>query len=148
MRVATLAPEFVESFPSTLEPGVLYVSIEFTTCAHLCACGCGEEVFTPLSPAQWSFAFNGRDISMRPSIGNWTLPCQSHYIIERGRVTWSYQFTKEQIAANRARDRRALRTRDEPEAAHEASEAAISQEQENKRTNRFWTRMWSHIWGG
>lgn len=108
MTVSHLEPEFVETFPTQLAPGVLYVSIEFTTCAHLCACGCGEEVITPLSPAQWSLTYNGRDVSLHPSVGNWSLPCQSHYIVDRGRIRWSYQFTKEQIAANRVRDRRAL----------------------------------------
>lgn len=108
MRVRYLEPEFVESFPTPLEQGVLYVSIEFTTCAHLCACGCGEEVITPLSPAQWSLTYNGHDVSLHPSVGNWSLSCKSHYVIDHGSIRWSHQFTKGQIAANRARDRRAL----------------------------------------
>lgn len=108
MTVRRLEPEFVETFPTPLSSGVLYVSIEFTTCAHLCACGCGEEVITPLSPAQWSLTYDGRDVSLHPSVGNWALPCQSHYIVDRGRIRWSFQFTKAQIAENRARDRRAL----------------------------------------
>src|ERR1700730_12217448 len=66
-------PEFVDTFPATLEDDVLYISIDFCTCAHLCACGCGEEVVTPLSPTQWSFTYNGKDVSLRPSVGNWTL---------------------------------------------------------------------------
>lgn len=108
MTVRRLEPEFVETFPTPLSSGVLYVSIEFTTCAHLCACGCGEEVITPLSPARWSLTYDGRDVSLHPSVGNWALPCQSHYIVDRSRILWSVQFTKAQIVANRARDRRAL----------------------------------------
>ncbi|MCE5190332.1 MAG: hypothetical protein LLG08_00895 [Actinomycetia bacterium] len=39
--------------PQTLEPGRLYISKRFRTAAHLCACGCGGRVVTPLKPAKW-----------------------------------------------------------------------------------------------
>ncbi|GAA1069512.1 hypothetical protein GCM10009641_87900 [Mycobacterium cookii] len=147
MTVEALTPEFVDSFPRMLEPGKLYVSIEFTTCAHLCACGCGEEVITPLSPAQWSFTFNGCDVSMRPSIGNWTLPCQSHYIIQRGQIRWSYQFTKDEIAANRARDRRALEGRDVPISDLAVLPDAAPRKPGSQRFNHLWERIWDLIRG-
>ncbi|MEV6135183.1 DUF6527 family protein [Nocardia sp. NPDC051990] len=70
-----IVPVFVTSFPAELEPGHLYVSAQFSTAAHLCACGCGREVITPLSPAQWVLMFDGT-VTIRPSIGNWALPCQ------------------------------------------------------------------------
>ena len=31
----------VHHMPKELQPGILYVSEEFLTAAHLCACGCG-----------------------------------------------------------------------------------------------------------
>ncbi|MFI6326546.1 DUF6527 family protein [Nonomuraea sp. NPDC050556] len=105
---AYLRPSFVESFPPELEPGVLYVSILYATCGHLCACGCGHEIVTPLSPAQWTLTYNGRDASLSPSIGNWGLPCRSHYWIREGAVRWSRRFTAREIADNRERDRRDL----------------------------------------
>lgn len=108
MRTEHLTPAFVEPFPATLEDGVLYISIEFCTCAHLCACGCGEEVVTALSPAQWAFTYNGRDVTLRPSVGSWTLQCQSHYIVDNGRVRWTRQFSRREITQNRERDRFAL----------------------------------------
>ncbi|WP_425342947.1 DUF6527 family protein [Rhizobium etli] len=46
--------------------------------AHLCACGCRTEVITPLSPTDWRFTFNGKTISVEPSVGNWSLTCRSH----------------------------------------------------------------------
>jgi hypothetical protein len=58
-RVTRILPAFVEHFPSVMEPGVLYVSISYRTCGHLCCCGCGHEVVTPLSPAQWSVTYDG-----------------------------------------------------------------------------------------
>ena len=49
-KVERLGHEFVEGIPERLEEGVLYVSILYATAMHLCACGCGREVVTPLTP--------------------------------------------------------------------------------------------------
>jgi len=68
-------------------------------------CGCGSEVVTPLSPAAWSLLFDGVSVSLHPSVGNWNLPCQSHYIIRRNQVLWAKKWSQRQIAAGRARDR-------------------------------------------
>ena len=106
--VDTVRPQFVDSFPDPMSPGVLYVSIPYRTCGHLCCCGCGHEVITPLSPARWAITYDGETASVWPSIGNWALPCQSHYVISRGRVRWSSTFTPAEIAANRDRDRQLL----------------------------------------
>ncbi|MFD0257491.1 DUF6527 family protein [Kitasatospora indigofera] len=101
----TLHPVFTETFPSTMDAGMLYVSIVYRTCGHLCCCGCGHEVITPLSPAQWSITYNGENVSLAPSVGNWSLPCQSHYWIRDGRVRWSRRYSTVEIDQNRARDR-------------------------------------------
>lgn len=81
---------FVNTIPSRrdLEPGVIYVSINHTTAVHLCMCGCGNETVTPIRPDGWTISFNGEHISLRPSIGNWRYPCQSHYYITNGHVRW------------------------------------------------------------
>lgn len=102
----TLSHEFVESFPDRLESGKLYVSIEFATVAHSCACGCGHQVITPLSPAEWQLTFDGESISLRPSIGNWSFDCQSHYWIEKNRVRWAPKWTRQEIESVREYDRR------------------------------------------
>ena len=99
--------EIVDNFPNELEPGVLYVSIRFASATHLCACGCGGEVVTPLSPEQWKVTFDG-EVSVWPSIGNWALPCQSHYVIDRGRIRWARGFSQREIELNRALDGRGL----------------------------------------
>jgi hypothetical protein len=36
-------------------------------------------------------------VSMRPSIGNWALPCQSHYVIDHGTIRWARGFTRDEI---------------------------------------------------
>jgi Family of unknown function (DUF6527) len=107
MKVAHIVPEFVTSFPEQLEPGVLYVSAQFSTAAHTCACGCSREVITPLSPAQWVLTFDG-SVSMRPSIGNWALPCQSHYVLDHGAIRWAAPMSKEAIRSNQEADHRTL----------------------------------------
>ncbi|MBM0255553.1 DUF6527 family protein [Micromonospora sp. 4G55] len=106
-KVSRLAPEFIDTFPTQLDPGVLYVSAKYSTAAHLCCCGCREEVITPLSPAQWVLTFDGT-VSLQPSVGNWSLPCRSHYIIDGGRVRWSRPFTNKEIKLNRQGDRQEL----------------------------------------
>lgn len=98
---------FVETMPESIEPGVLYVSMEYATAAHRCCCGCGEEVVTPFSPAQWQMSFNGDAVSLHPSIGNWNLRCLSHYVVREGRVLEAPQWTKEEIESGRFRDKEA-----------------------------------------
>lgn len=103
-----ITPEFVEAFPTPLQPAVLYVSISYRTTAHLCCCGCGEEVIAPLGPAQWALTYDGDTVSLHPSIGNWTLPCKSHYVIRRNQVLTRRRFTTDEIVENREQDRDAL----------------------------------------
>jgi hypothetical protein len=109
MRRDRMAHEFVEYVPSTLAEGVLYVSVRFRTVVHLCACGCTTKIATPLSPANWQLSFDGKSISLTPSIGAWGLPCRSHYWIEAGTVRWSSPWTEERIRRGRVRDYQARR---------------------------------------
>jgi hypothetical protein len=90
--------------PAKLEPGVLYVAEEFSTAAHLCVCGCGSKIRTPLGPAEWSLRDTAAGPTLHPSIGNWQRSCRSHYWIINGQVEWSEQWTPEQIVAGRARE--------------------------------------------
>jgi len=85
--------------PKELEPGVLYVSEEFGAAAHLCACGCGSKIRTPLGPTDWAFEEAESGPTLYPSIGNWQHACQSHYWIRQGRVVWAPKWAPEQIAA-------------------------------------------------
>jgi hypothetical protein len=53
MRHHTLEHRFVRNAPRELEPGVLYISMEYATAVHSCCCGCGERVVTPFTPTDW-----------------------------------------------------------------------------------------------
>jgi hypothetical protein len=105
-KIARFAHRFVDQMPERLEEGVLYVSIQYATGMHLCGCGCGHEVVTPLSPTDWEMTFDGETVSLAPSIGNWSLRCQSHYWIRRGRVRWARWMSRDEIERGRERDRR------------------------------------------
>ena len=101
----TMRHEFVENIPEKLENGIVYISITYSTVAHLCACGCKNEVFTPLSPTDWKLTFDGESVSLYPSIGNWGFACKSHYWIKNNVVEWSKSWTKKQVDAGRFQDR-------------------------------------------
>jgi len=100
-RVTTFEPEFVVSVPEPLEEGKLYVSMEFATVIHLCACGCGNKMVTPLKPAGWELRYNGDGITLYPSVGCWSFPCRSHYWIRQNRVVWSGDWSDEEIREGR-----------------------------------------------
>lgn len=103
-----LAVEFVESIPENMRDGVLYISTKYATAIHKCCCGCGNEVVTPLSPAQWSLSFDGESVSLEPSIGNWNFPCRSHYWITQNKVRTAAPWSQKIVDAGRAKDQKAL----------------------------------------
>lgn len=87
----TFSIKFVEQIPDDLKLCTLYISIKFRTVAHLCACGCKKEVFTPISRDKgWVLEYDGKTASLTPSIGNNALDCKSHYFIKRNMVEWCY----------------------------------------------------------
>ncbi|MFP5206439.1 MAG: DUF6527 family protein [Acidobacteriota bacterium] len=103
-RRRKLRHEFVDLAPGNLKDGVVYVSVKYATAIHKCCCGCGSKVVTPLSPTDWQLGFDGETISLSPSIGNWALPCRSHYWIINDRVRWAENWTDERIAEGRQKD--------------------------------------------
>jgi hypothetical protein len=100
----TLQHKFVEFMPDILEDGVLYISIEYCTAIHKCICGCGNEVVTPFSPTDWQLTFDGKSISLSPSIGNWSFECQSHYFIKNNQIRLSSNLSNLEIANGRKND--------------------------------------------
>lgn len=104
MKTKEIKPEYVEYIPEKIEEGVLYISQRYRTAVHMCCCGCGQEVVTPLSPAEWSVKCNGGLVSMWPSIGNWSYLCHSHYVIRDNRVLEAMKLTEQQIKWIKAKD--------------------------------------------
>ena len=100
----TIQHKFVEFIPDVIEHGVLYISIEYCTAIHKCVCGCGNEVVTPLSPTDWEITFNGKTVSLDPSIGNWSFECQSHYFITQSKIRLARRWKDWEIKEGRKED--------------------------------------------
>ncbi|MCT1524727.1 DUF6527 family protein [Sphingobacterium hotanense] len=99
-----LQHKFVEFIPEKVEEGILYISIEYCTAIHKCVCGCGNEVVTPLSPTDWRLTFDGKSITLYPSIGNWNFECQSHYWIRNNKIEFAGYWTEREIRLGRKKD--------------------------------------------
>lgn len=104
MKQTKLIPEYVDYIPEQLGDGHLYICEQYKTVAHKCCCGCGEEVITPLSAAEWSIRKEGNTVTLHPSIGNWSFKCQSHYWIRKNQVIWAKVMSQQEIKRVRARD--------------------------------------------
>lgn len=107
MRHQSLEHRFVRNVPRELDPGVLYISVDYATAVHSCCCGCGERVVTPFTPTDWRMTFDGESITLHPSVGNWNQKCRSHYVIQRNRVLEASPWSNTQVEAERLRDKRA-----------------------------------------
>lgn len=94
----------VHYMPKHLEPGILYVSEEYGAVAHLCPCGCGSRIRTPLGPTGWALDYTPAGPTLYPSVGNWQQACKSHYWIYEGEIIWADKWTPAQIAAGRRRE--------------------------------------------
>ena len=90
--------------PSSLEEGILYISVEYAIAVHKCVCGCGNKVVTPLSPNDWEMTFDGETISLYPSIGNWALECKSHYWITKNVIKHARKWSDSGILIGRMQE--------------------------------------------
>jgi hypothetical protein len=100
----TMQHKFVEFIPEILEDNTLYISIEYRTASHNCVCGCGNRVVTPITPNDWKLIFNGKTVSLSPSIGNWNFDCKSHYWIENNKIKFASKWSDEKIGDGRKAD--------------------------------------------
>lgn len=128
MRAATLNTVFTKSIPPAPEAQTLYVSMDYRTAVHLCACGCGTKVVTPLGPNDWVLTFDGT-VTLRPSIGNGQQMCRSHYYIRHDRIDWLPKISTAATNAAFARDR----------AAHSAAAELPTP------PKSWWRRAWSWL---
>jgi hypothetical protein len=151
VKQQTYSYQFVEFMPKALDEGVLYVSMTYATASHRCFCGCGMKVVTPLSPTDWRLTFDGDSVSLHPSIGNWSYPCRSHYILRGSRVVWAGTMSTEEVQAIRDADgrdkRRYYRQRGStqpstPPVALQALPALPT----DARTPRGWRRVLDWFW--
>lgn len=129
-----LQHRFVEFIPEILEDGVLYVSMEYCTAIHKCVCGCGNKVVTPISPTGWQLEFDGKSISLSPSIGNWNFDCQSHYWIKKNEIQHAKKWDQDEIQEGRDID---LKSKED---FYSSADNKVNDEEENveKPKSKFW----------
>ena len=145
MRHTRLEHRFVQHIPDAVDPGVLFISMEYGTAAHSCCCGCGEEVVTPFTPTDWKMIFDGETVSLHPSIGNWSLACRSHYVIQRDRVIEAGLWTDAQVEAERYRDRTAKVRHYGTAAFHNDVIDPKAQLSAEPVPSGFWRRLWHWV---
>lgn len=130
MRIEHIRHEFTDIIPEDLEEGVLYVSVKYATAIHLCFCNCGNKVVTLIRPTRWQLTFDGKSVSLTPSIGNWGFRCKSHYWIRQNQVDWAGTWSKKEIDGARRREREELKHEFESGQSLENSDQVV------KRTER------------
>lgn len=81
------------------------MSVAYNTALHKCCCGCGNEVITPISPVDWIIGYDGKAVTLDPSIGNYSFECRSHYWIIGDRVKWVALPSQRRIDEDREADR-------------------------------------------
>jgi hypothetical protein len=143
MKRTTITPVFIDFIPEELDEGVIYISESYKTIVHRCCCGCGQEVVTPLSPADWQLKKEGKLITIRPSIGNWNYPCQSHYLITRNKVEWAGRMTALQIQRVQERDRKDKKRYIDQTNARKIT---VTKHDANKTTSKSWlSNLWATL---
>jgi hypothetical protein len=96
IKTVEIEPVFVEFLPSVdkMEEGKVYISQRFKTSGHRCLCGCGHLTILPLDVVidgqdmGWHMTEKDGKVSFTPSIGNYQLPCKSHYIITKNKANF------------------------------------------------------------
>lgn len=106
MKATRLDAAFTKSIPAVPEAETLYISMEYQTAVHLCACGCGIKVVTPLGPNDWILTYDGT-VTLSPSVGNGQQPCRSHYFIRGDEIVWLTRISKGATDVALERDRAA-----------------------------------------
>jgi hypothetical protein len=140
LRHTHLEHRFVHYIPEQLEPGIIYISMDYATAAHSCCCGCGEQVITPFTPTDWKMTFDGETISLWPSIGNWNFPCRSHYIIRNNRILGAEPWEDKQVASERQRDKQRKQKHDDEKNRSEPLPAIPPTRPEGENL-RLWDRI-------
>jgi hypothetical protein len=93
IKQVEIEPFFIDGYMpvfETMEENKIYISEQFSTSIHKCLCGCGEKTVLPLDPVHgWNLIKheNGK-VSFTPSVGNFHIPCKSHYIITNNKANF------------------------------------------------------------
>lgn len=126
-QTVSIKAEYVDLMPSTMKEGIVYISNKYKTAMHLCPCGCGNKVATPLKQGGWEVSVIGGLVSLNPSVSNSSFPCRSHYFISNGSVRWERKLSDSEIESAWSRD-------------HAAREVHF-----DRPTESMWQKIWMWI---
>jgi len=90
--VVEVMPEFDGMAVDTIY--VFWYDEEHGVSIHRCMCGCGNQTVMPFikkgltinSNKVWKLSFVNGKIDFEGSVGNYSFPCKSHYMIQKGQV--------------------------------------------------------------
>lgn len=84
LKKVEIEPIYVDFIPEIREQNKIYISEKYNCAVHNCLCGCGAKTIMPLYDGGWILIkeVEGK-VSFIPSVGNYYLPCNSHYIITK-----------------------------------------------------------------
>ena len=91
MRINKLEPIFLDEIPDKIKEGKLYISKKYGVAILLCACGCLGKTVMPLSKDEWILTGSESEVTLRPSIGNWSYEqpnYHAHYHITNNKIEW------------------------------------------------------------
>lgn len=90
--------QFLPGQPVDMEEGILYITEVYKTSKHLCPCGCKSLIVLPLNCSMgWDYVREvvtqnativDNLVTLEPSIGNFQIPCKSHYYIVKNEIKW------------------------------------------------------------
>lgn len=93
LKKVIIEPVFIDGYMpdfETMEEFKIYISEKYGTAIHKCLCGCGSKVVLPIDciieghDYGWQLIKEVNEtVSFTPSVGNYQLPCKSHYIITK-----------------------------------------------------------------
>jgi len=90
LRKVYIEVKYVESMPpvSEMEENKIYISEKYHSSTHRCLCGCGSPTVLPINHNGATYGWdlykeNNGTVSFTPSVGNYSFPCKSHYIITK-----------------------------------------------------------------
>ena len=96
-----------------------------------------------MKPTDWKLTFDGKTVTLDPSIGNWSFPCRSHYWLRNNKVQWAGDWSQARIDANREYDRRAKnRYFTGFEEGHSEIPAAKPESPQPLAKRLLWRKLW------